>query len=363
MHILSPIKMAQPLLNGRETALVLECIRNNWISSGPMLARFEDEFAHLMGVEAAVACSNGTAALHLTLAALGIGAGDEVIVPSLTFVATANAVRYTGARPVFVDVTAGDWCMSPEGVAAAISPHTKAIIAVHLYGAAADLSALQALCERHHLYLIEDSAEALGTLWQGQAVGTVGIAGCFSFYANKTITTGEGGMICTNDAALAAQLRLLRGHGQRAERPYWHEVVGYNYRLTDLQAAIGVAQLEHLAENLYIRRQIALWYQDALPMLEFQTERAGTQHSWWMSAILLPPEVERDGMIRYLAGQGIESRPIFYPLHQLPIYATGQHLPISEAIARRGIVLPSHVGLRPADVMRVAAAVMGVIGK
>lgn len=348
------IAMAQPIFNGSESAYVMECLHNTWISTGPFVQRFERLFARHLGIKHALTCCNGTAALHLALAALDIGPGDEVIVPTLTFVATANAVAYTGATPVFVDSEPTSWCIDPVSAALAITERTRAIIAVHLYGAPADMTALTDLCEAYGIALIEDCAEAIGTTWQGKAAGTLGTAGCFSFFANKTITTGEGGMITTHNAALAAKIQSLRGHAQAPDKRYWHTALGYNYRLTDLQAAIGCAQMESLEENLYVRRQIAAWYRQTLPELHFQDELPDSQHGHWMVAGLLPPEVDRDTLMARLDEAGIETRPVFYPLHTLPFYATGQSLPVAQEIARRGIVLPTHAALTPADVARVA---------
>ena len=252
------IPVAAPVFAGREREYVADCMESGWISSaGKYVELFEAEFAKFCGVRHAVSCCNGTAALHLALAALGVGPGDEVIVPTLTFVATANAVTYCGARPVFADSEAETWNLDPAHVASKITPRTKGIVAVHLYGNPAEMDALRALAHRHGLFLLEDAAEAHGALYRDAHAGSLGDIAAFSFYGNKIIATGEGGMVTTDDDALAARVRLLRGQGMDAERRYWFPVVGYNYRMMNLPAAIGLAQLERAEWHTGRRREIA----------------------------------------------------------------------------------------------------------
>ena len=244
---LKMIPIAEPLLEEEELNNVMEAVKSGWISSkGKFIPEFEENFARYCGVKHSVATSNGTVALHLALATLGIKEGDEVIVPTLTFIATANAVRYTGAKPVFVDSNPDYWCIDPEKIEGAITPKTRAIIPVHLYGHPCDMEAIMAVAKKHDLYVIEDAAEAHGAEHKGRKVGSFGDIACFSFYGNKIITTGEGGMCLTDDEILAERMRILRDHGMNPGKRYWHDIVGFNYRMTNMQAAIGVAQLEKI---------------------------------------------------------------------------------------------------------------------
>ncbi|HHY55465.1 MAG TPA: DegT/DnrJ/EryC1/StrS family aminotransferase, partial [Chloroflexi bacterium] len=259
------IPVYTPLLNGREEKYLLDAVRSGWISSlGAYVTRFEEAFARFCGVRHAISVSNGTVAIHLALHALGIGPGDEVIVPSLTFVATANAVHYTGATPVFADVDPVTWCLDPADVRRRLTSRTRAVIPVHLYGHPAPMPDLQALAAEHDLLVIEDAAEAHGAAIVGRRVGGWGRIGAFSFYANKIITTGEGGMLTTDDDALAARCRMLRDHAMPPQRRYWHDEVGFNYRMTNLQAAVGVAQMERIDSFIRRKREIAARYREEL---------------------------------------------------------------------------------------------------
>ena len=259
------IPVAEPSFEGNELEYVTNCIRSGWVSSlGEYVKRFEQGFAAYCGVRHGVATHNGTVALHLALAALGIGPGDEVILPTLTFVATANAVTYTGARPIFVDSEPHTWNIDPEAAARAVTPLTRAIIAVHLYGHPADMEPLRALTEQHGLTLIEDAAEAHGARYKGQRVGSLSDVAVFSFFGNKIITTGEGGMVLTDDPSLAERCFFLENQARHKENPYWHPEIGYNYRMTNVQAALGVAQLERIEELVAIRIRNAAHYKRRL---------------------------------------------------------------------------------------------------
>lgn len=360
------IPVAAPVLAGREREYVADCMESGWISSaGKYVELFESEFAKFCGVRHAVSCCNGTAALHLSLAALGVGPGDEVIVPTLTFVATANAVTYCGARPVFADSEPETWNLDPAHVAAKITPRTKGIVAVHLYGNPADMDALRALADRHGLFLLEDAAEAHGALYRGRPAGALGDIAAFSFYGNKIIATGEGGMVTTDDDALAARVRLLRGQGMDAERRYWFPVVGYNYRMMNIPAAIGLAQLERAAWHMGRRREIAAAYKRLLGdvrELGWQTEPELTRHAYWMFTVLLEDELEaeaadfRDRLMTRLQEDGVETRPVFYPVHALPPYreaSRGEEFPVAESLSRRGVSLPTWAGLSRDDLSYV----------
>ena len=351
------IPVSAPDLSGREREYVLDCLDSTWISSkGRYIEQFEAAFAEFVGARHAVACNNGTTALHLALLALGIGPGDEVLVPTLTYVASANAVRYCGATPVFVDSQPDTWNIDPGDAAARITEKTRAIMAVHLFGAPADLRALRGLADEHGLALVEDAAEAHGATLDERPVGALEDIGTFSFYGNKIITTGEGGMVVTNDERLARKALLLRGQGQSFERTYWFEVVGFNYRMTNVAAAIGVAQLENVDAKLERRRQIAERYRYRLrdvPGLAFQAVMSGSTSVHWLVCVTLPVESadERDAVAAALAADGIETRPFFYPLHTLPPYAGGAPaLPVATRLAQRGLCLPTFTGLSDDDV-------------
>ncbi|MDT5156222.1 MAG: perosamine synthetase [Acidobacteriota bacterium] len=356
------IPVAAPVLAGREKEYVADCMESGWISSGGKYVElFEEGFAKFCGVRHAIACCNGTVALHLSLLALGVGAGDEVIVPTLTFVATANAVNYCGARPVFVDSEPETWNLDPEQVEAKITPRTKGIIAVHLYGHTAEMDVLRRVARRHGLFILEDAAEAHGALYKGRRAGSLGDVAAFSFYGNKIIATGEGGMVVTNDDALAARVRLLHGQGMDTERRYWFTVVGYNYRMMNIPAAIGLAQLERAHWHISRRREVAEDYMRLLrgvSQLSWQDEREWTRHAYWMFTTLLDDErsAGRDGVMARLHEAGVGTRPIFYPVHLLPPYresARGEEFPVAEGVARRGISLPTWAGLSRDDVVYV----------
>jgi perosamine synthetase len=362
------IPVAKPLLAGNEAAYVAECISTNWISSqGRFVRRFEEDFAAFCGARNGVAACNGTAALHLALAALEIGPGDEVIVPSLTFIATANSVRYTGATPVFADCEMDTWDMDPAEVEKAVTPRTKAIIVVHLYGQPARMDEIMAVAARHGLMVVEDAAEAHGALYKGRPVGGIGHLGCFSFFGNKIITTGEGGMVVCNDDHLAERLRILRDHGMDPSRKYWHPWVGFNYRMTNLQAAVGCAQMERVEDILASKRRIAQWYIEGLAGLDALTLSPclDWSHSvYWMFSVLVnepAPIYDRDGLLEALKTRKVDGRPFFHPIHRMPPYEAGLCLPRTEELSRRGLNLPSYVGLTEDEVKRVCSDLRGIL--
>ena len=365
------IPLAEPDLRGNELAYVVDCVRSGWISSiGPYVNRFEAGLAERIGASRALTTANGTVALHLALAALRIGPGDEVLVPDLTFAATANAVLYCGATPVLVDVREEDWGIDPELAAQAITPRTRAILPVHLYGHPCDMARLGELARAHDLAIVEDAAEALGATFDGRPVGSFGDIACFSFYGNKLITTGEGGACVTSRPELAERMSFLRDHGMDKSRRYWHEEVGFNYRMTSLQAAVGLAQLERLEELVAARRRNAAAYRERLAGLPVgvSPETARVRSTFWMFNLVLGDELwgERDRVIQDLAAGGVETRAVFYPLHRMPPYARfarpGQTFPVATRLGERGLSLPSATTLRPDEIDRVAAAVRRVLG-
>ena len=348
------IPVAEPCIGDEELKNVIEAVKSGWISSkGKFIEEFEREFAKYCGVKYGVATANGTVALHLALKALGIGKGDEVIVPALTFVATANAVTYCNAKPVFVDSHPEYWCINPEKIEEKITPRTKAIIPVHLYGHPCDMDQIMKIARNYNLYVIEDAAEAHGAEYKGKKVGSFGDISCFSFYGNKMITTGEGGMCLTNNEELAERMRNLRDHAMSKNRRYWHETVGFNYRMTNLQAAVGVAQLKKLDEFIEKKRQIAKWYAEELKeleekgLVELHPEMDWAKCVYWMYSILIEDKakVSRNELMKKLENMGIETRPFFVPMHLLPMYNSCEKLPIAEDLAERGLNLPSSVTL------------------
>lgn len=352
------IPVYQPSLNGNEMNYVKECIETNWISSkGRFVTEFEEKFADFIKIKHATTVCNGTVALHLALVALGIGEDDEVIVPTLTYIASVNAITYTRATPVFVDSLEETWQMDPEDVEAKITEKTKAIMVVHLYGHPCEMDRIMKIAEKHNLFVIEDCAEAFGTLYKNKHVGTFGDVSTFSFFGNKTITTGEGGMVITNNDALNNRLVNLKTQGVASYRQYWHDVIGYNYRMTNISAAIGLAQLEQASGFIADKRRIADWYKEGLEGLpiKFHNETGDVVHSYWMCSILVEETKTRDILREYLADQGIETRPLFYPAHLMPMYNRRFecHL-VAERIGACGINLPSWPSLSKANVTYIA---------
>ena len=330
----------RPDLSGNERRYVLDCIESSWISSnGEYISRFEQAFAAFAGARHAIAVCNGTVALHLALHSLGIGPGDEVIVPTFTYIASVNTIAQTGTRPVFAESRGADWLLDPADVEARITSRTRAIMPVHLYGAACDGEALRDIAGRHNLKIVEDCAEALGTTIEGRHVGLSGDVGTFSFFGNKTLTTGEGGMVITNDDALGALLRQVRGQGQSLTRRYWHEVMGFNYRMTNVAAAIGLAQIERVDPILARKRRLGELYRSlaaSLPVA-FQQLPDAVASSHWLVTLLLPRGVDRERLMQDLASDGVETRPVFYCAHTMPVYASPEVFPIAQDIAERGL--------------------------
>jgi perosamine synthetase len=356
------LPVSRPSLTGKEEEYVLDALRSGWVSSrGPYIDALEASFAKYCGTRHAIAVSNGTTGLHLAIAALDIGPGDEVIVPDLTFIATANAVAYTGATPVIVDIEPGTLTVDIDAVERAITPRTKAIIPVHLYGHPADMDSLIELAKARDILVIEDAAEAHGATYKGRRVGGLGDCGVFSFYGNKIITTGEGGMLTTNDSEIDRRARLLRDHAMDPQRRYWHLERGFNYRMTNIQAALGLAQLEQIDEFLAQRRQIMDWY--AASIATSSSVRLNQCANWAESAywmVCLENDhfnpMTRQHFMEALQAQGIESRPYFHPISAMGIYESVDN-PVSAQKSRIGINLPTYVGMTREDVARIAKAV------
>ena len=351
------IPVYRPDLSGNEKRYVNECLDTSWISSnGVFVRRFEEAMAKTLNVRHAISLCNGTVALHLAFHCLGIGPGDEVIVPTFTYIASVNTIAQTGATPVLVECRSDDWLIDVAEVEKHITARTKAIVPVHLYGAICDMEALRALADKHGLYLVEDCAESLGSTLDGKSCGGLGNVGTFSFFGNKTVTTGEGGLVTTNDDELAERLRLVKGQGQSPTRRYWHIELGFNYRMTNICAAIGLAQLERLPDILARKKQLGDRYRDRLASLPvtFQQPNAAVSSSEWLFSLLVPEGVDRDAVMASMAADQIETRPVFHCAHQMPMYQEATSYPISEAISARGISLPSYPMLSEKDVDRIA---------
>lgn len=362
------IPIAKPDLTGNEKKYIDECISSSWISSkGRFIDLFEEQFAEFIGSKYAVSVANGTVALHLALVAIGIKNGDEVIVPDLTFIASANTVYYTGATPVLVDVEKETWNLDSDQIEKLITPRTKAIMPVHLYGHPANMPEILDIAQKYNLLIIEDAAEAHGAevnlgqkegKLKWQKVGSIGKAGIFSFYGNKIITTGEGGMVVTDDLNLAKQMRILRDHGQKPDRRYYHEVIGFNYRMTNMQAAVGLAQLERVEKFIERKIQIASYYNYRLQNiagLSLPPCKNWAKSVYWMYSILIdhPNKLSRDELINGLRIENIETRPFFYPIHMMPPYKTDKKFPVSSYLSEHGINLPSSVTITNEQIDRI----------
>ena len=355
------IPVCTPLLGKKEERYLRDCIRTNWISSsGKYIKLFEEAFSQYCGTKYGVTTTNGTTALHLALAALNIGPGDEVIMPSFTIASTAFAVMYCGARPVFVDSESDTWNINPDKIQIKITQKTKAILPVHIYGHPCDMSAIMKLANRYGLSVIEDAAESHGAQYRGKKVGGIGHIGCFSFYGNKIITCCEGGMVVTNNQTIANRCRRLKNMAFIETKRFWHEEIGFNYRMTNVQAALGLAQFEKIEELLKKRRQNAARYSTLLLGVEGLTlpvERPDVKNSYWMYGILVGKDfgVSRNALIERLREKGIETRTFFIPLHNQPFLkkkglASKERFPIAEDIARRGLYLPSGSGLKRKEI-------------
>ena len=347
--------VSEPSFQGKEREFLLNAFDSGWISSkGEYIERFERDFSKYVGTKYGVSTSNGTTALHLAVRALGIGRGDEVIVPDLTFASPANAVIYEGATPVLVDVEREYWGMDPSAVEQAITDRTKAIIAVHLYGHPSKMDALLRICKERDIKLIEDCAEAHGAKFEDKVVGSFGDISCFSFYGNKIITTGEGGMALTNDDKLAEFMQKLRDHGMSQKKRYWHDTVGYNYRLTNLQAAIGLAQLAYINEKISKRRWIAEQYAKYMPEnIKIQPQMKWAYNVYWIPSFIIEGIVSHEvinSIMKQLLKIGIDTRPLFYPLHQMPPYYIPKAFPSSDYISNHGISLPSLESMTESDI-------------
>jgi perosamine synthetase len=360
----------EPLLGGRELEYVTDCIKTNWISSqGKYVSNFEESLANKLGVPHCLVTSNGTTALHLALTTLDIGIGDEVIVPNLTFGASVNSIMHSGAMPVLVDVEYGSWNLSPSAVRSAITPKTKAIMPVHLYGNPCDMNEIMSIAREFNLKIIEDCAEAFCSSINGRAVGSFGDAAAFSFFANKIITCGEGGAVIFKDTSNDNKARVLRDHGMSKSKKFWHEAVGYNYRLTNIQAAIGCAQLEQVDYFIKRRMEIFAIYDNLLlasGLIERQKQDPNNINANWLYTFCLNKDLRlsRDNLIDTLKSYGIETRPVFYPMNQMPSFLmakSSSSLNVSIDISYRGLSIPSSVTLKNDEVEYISNKILRLI--
>jgi len=362
------IPWAKPYFFGNEKDFLLKALHSTWISGGEYVNKFESDFARLIGRKYAVTTSNGTTALHLALMGVGVGPGDEVIVPGFTFVAAANTVLQTGAQPVYVDVDSKTWCLDVNEVEKSITDKTKAIIPVHIYGNVCDMRALMKIAKDYDLIIIEDVAEAVFSKYRGKFAGSFGDLACFSFHATKTITMGEGGAVLTDEEKLNNRMRIMRSHGMRETKRYWHDVVGYNYRLTNLQAGLGCAQLENADKIIKEKMRVYQKYLENLsdvPGIEFQHISNEVKPIIWAVAIKINPKYfkgDRNFLIRELLKRNIETRPGFYPFSIMPLYNTSP-LPISESISKNIISLPSYPSLSYDDIDYICHQLKSLMGK
>jgi perosamine synthetase len=363
----SIIPVCEPTLAGNELKYVTQAIETNWISSaGSFIRDFEARFAAACNTKYGIACANGTVAMHLALATLGLGPGDEVIIPTFTMIATANAVTYCGATPVLVDMEAGYWQMDVNQVADKITPRTRVIAPVHIYGHPADMDPLLELAQRHGLHVIEDAAEAHGGEYKGRRCGGLGDAAGFSFYGNKIITTGEGGMVTTNNREIARLAWNLRDHAFSRERHFWHKFIGFNYRMTNLQAAVGLAQVEQMENFIASRRRNAAEYTarlQGIPGITSPPQAPWAKNVYWMYGILVNEEaygMNRDQLRKVLADHGVETRTFFIPMHCQPVYweqFKGQRYPVAEDLCKRGLYLPSASSLTLAEIEYITGVI------
>jgi perosamine synthetase len=373
MSALEPIQVCEPCITGRELEYVTDAIKTGWISSsGNYVDKFERRFAEYLGVRHAVTTTSGTAALHLALVAAGVGPGDEVIIPAFTMVATAAAVCYTGAQPVLVDADTVSWNIDPAGVARKVNERTKAILPVHIYGHACDMDALSSARGAYRPLVIEDAAEAIGSEYRGKRCGSLADMACFSFFANKLITTGEGGMVVTDDAALADRLRYFKNLAfpRTGPRRYFHDDIGFNYRMPNLLAAFGLGQLECVDTYLHNRRRNAQAYNALLAGQRGITtppEADYTLNSYWMYGILIEDDfgLSRDEVVAALAAAKIETRTFFISMHRQPALAkygcdvSGEY-PVTDELSRKGLYLPSGSGLSQEQIERVTSTLLAL---
>lgn len=366
----SRIYYTKPSITELEVQYATDAAANGWGEHCyKYIERFEQKFRQHLGVRHAIATSSGTGALHMGMAGLGIGPGDEVILGDINWIASAAPIAHLGAKPVLVDVLPDTWCLDPAAVEAAITPRTKAILAVHLYGNLCDMDTLAVIAQKHKLHLIEDAAEAIGSVWHGRRAGSIGTFGAFSFHGTKTITTGEGGIFVTNDDALYDRVLTLSNHGRaRSEsRQFWPERIGFKYKMSNIQAAIGCAQIERIDELIAGKRRVFKYYQDAFvdQLLKMNPEHQGTTNGYWMPTIVIDEQVpfERDALLATFKVDNIDGRAFFWPLSTLRLFGPPILHKVSQSLSRRALNLPSYHDLSDVELARISSHVIAAIGK
>lgn len=363
------IPLCIPEIKGNEWKYIKDCLDTNWVSSvGSYVDLFEERFAAFLDSPRCIVTVNGTAALHLSLEALGIGQGDEVIVPSMTFISPVNAIKYTGAQPVFADVCRDTFVMDVTRMEELITDKTKAILPVHIYGHPVDMDPLMEIAKKYGLYVIEDATESLGSTYKGRQTGTIGNAGCFSFNGNKLITTGAGGMISTNDTELGNRLKYLSNQAKTGtdNGAFYHVEAGYNYRMPNIVAAMGVAQLESINEYIEVKRKNANLYNQLLKGakgITLPVEKEWATNINWLYSVVIEDEygTSRDEVIKKLSDNGIQSRPFFMPVHEMPPYEDCRHgdMESTEFVSSKGINLPSSVSLKEEEIKYICECLRG----
>ena len=362
------ILVNEPLIGEKEFEYVRECLRTGWISSGgKFIKQFEEKFAFYIGMKYGIAVNNGTNALILALRVLDLPAGSEVVMPTFTIISCVLACIYNNLKPVLVDCNPDTWNMDVGQIEEKITGKTKAIMVVHIYGHPVDMDLVAEIAEKHNLHIIEDAAEAIGAEYKGQKCGSFGDVSCFSFYANKTITTGEGGMVLTNDDELAEKLRRLRNLGFIPQRRFYHEELGYNFRMTNIQAAIGLAQLERIEEHINIKRKTGKLYTELLKniyYLQLPVEKEWAKNIYWMYGVVLDEKraINAEEFGRKLLEQGIQTRPFFLGMHEQPVFHrmglfVDEHYPVTERIAKQGLYLPSGLTLKEEEIKEITKAI------
>jgi perosamine synthetase len=358
-----PIRITMPSVTELEISYVNDAVRNGWgASCYDYIYRFQDAFAAYEGTKHALATACCTGAIHIALMAMGVKAGDEVIVPDITWIASVEPVLYIGAKPIFVDVLPNTWCIDPAKIREAITDKTKAILAVHVYGNVCEMDEIMEIAKEHGLRVLEDAAEGLGSEYKGRKCGSIGDAGVFSFHGTKTVSTGEGGMMVTSDDALIERARILNDHGRDPKdgKAFWMREYGYKYKMSNLQAAMGCAQMERIGELVAKKREIFSWYADMLAgaPCSINPEQSYAKNSYWMPTVVFDQSlhVDRYELMDYLRDLGIDSRPFFYPLTSLPMFEEKPENNVSYGLYERAINLPSHHGLTKDDIRRVTDA-------
>jgi perosamine synthetase len=363
----SLIPLSEPYFAGNERKYLLEAFDSGWVSSlGSFIGRFEKSFASYCGAGGAESCCNGTAALHLALSAFGAGKGDEIIVPAFTFISTANTVRFCGAEPVFTDIDKKSWNIDPEKIEEKITKKTKGIIPVDIYGCPAPMDEVNGIAEKHGLFVLEDCAESHGSEYHQKKTGSLADASIFSFYGNKTITTGEGGMVTSDDKEFLEKVNLLKNHAKAREKELWHSVIGFNYRMTNLQAAIGLAQLEKIDEIVERKRKNAAGYAEGLEGLESLTlpsEPENVKSNYWLYSVLAKDSSMKELIIRKLQEQGIDARAVFYPVTDMPPYRSGESFPVSKEVSSKGISLPSSAKLEKDEISMICGSIKKILAR